>query len=91
MVVAEPPGENHSRVDSLSVAQTDEEIRAVEIVDLDLSVRCRLALSRIGVETVGQLLELTKSELANRIGHIQSCVEEIDTILTGKGLKQREG
>ena len=89
-VVVDGPQDQDQRVDSLSLAQSDDEIRAVQIVDLDLSVRCRLAPVRAGLETVGDLLELAKADLADRLGHVQSCIKEIDEILAGKGLKQRE-
>jgi DNA-directed RNA polymerase alpha subunit len=89
-VVVDEPQEQGHRVDSLSLAQSEEEIRAVKIVDLDLSVRCRNALVQMGLETVGDMLELTKTDLANRLGHIQLCIKEIDDLLAGKGLKQRE-
>ena len=89
-VVVDEPQDQGRPPYPLSVAQTEEEIRAVPIVDLELSVRCRLALTRIGLNTVGDLLELTKTDLDSRLGQIQSCIREVDDMLTGKGLKQRE-
>jgi DNA-directed RNA polymerase alpha subunit len=73
--------------DSLSAAKANEEIRGVKIVDLDLSVRCRLALTRIGIDNLGALLQLTKDDLSKQLEQLPLCIDEIEEFLVGKGLK----
>lgn len=54
-------------IDAFATADSLEELRAVPIVDLPLSVRCRLAIFRMGLETVGDILDSPRERVCRRL------------------------
>ena len=76
VVTDEPPVRSSYR-DMLDGAKTMDEIRAVQVVDLPLSVRCRLALTKLGAKTVGDLLDLSVVVVFDRLGAASLCAEEL--------------
>jgi DNA-directed RNA polymerase subunit alpha len=59
---------------------------ATPIADLDLSVRSSKCMSLLGVQTVGELLEHTESELLKTKNFGQTSLQEIKTKLASLGL-----
>src|SRR5262245_10957071 len=54
-----PPARDCRQHDSLAEAATPDEVRAVPVFDLPLSVRCRNLLDKLGVVTFGNLLDMS--------------------------------
>ena len=57
---------------------------------VDRGMRPEKCLHRIGVETIGQLTEKTKSELKAIRNFGQKCLEEVKAKLAEKNLSLRE-
>jgi DNA-directed RNA polymerase subunit RPC12/RpoP len=76
VVIDQPLREVLTR-DLLADARTMDEIRAVPVVDLPLSVRCRLALTKLGADTVGDLLDISIGAVCDRLGTTSPCAEQL--------------
>ena len=76
VVVNEPPPEYVPR-NSFADAKSVDETRKIKIVDLHLSVRCRLALTKMGAETVGDLLDFGREAVLHHIGQSSVCAEQL--------------
>src|SRR5438445_6977844 len=57
VVIDDPSHQEILSHDPLAAAKSTDEIRAVQVVDLPLSVRCRNALRKLGARTLGDLLD----------------------------------
>jgi len=68
----------------------DNEAYQLPISDLDLSVRSSKCMSLLGVNTVGELLEHTESELLKTKNFGQTSLQEIKTKLASLGLTLRK-
>lgn len=55
-------------------------ILEIQVVDLKVSVRCRLHLYQAGIRTVGDLLQLTTAEIAARSSELPRSVDEISQL-----------
>ena len=53
------------------------DVRFVPIVDLHLSVRCRLALTQLPAETIGDILEHGRDSVVDHIGADSSCCADL--------------
>lgn len=86
-VVLDRPVEFRRRqVNMLLAAKSPAEAEAVQLVDLDLPVRCRLLLMRMGIETFGDLVQHAKETfLSPRLESGISCLEEVLKLLEGRG------
>lgn len=73
VVVDQPPPEDLPR--SPFAETTDA--RSVPIVDLALSVRCRLALTDLPAETVGDILEYGLDAVVAHVGRGSSCSADL--------------
>jgi Bacterial RNA polymerase, alpha chain C terminal domain len=65
------------------------ELRAVLLVDLNLSVRTTLSLDKLGIATVGDLLDTTEANIRNQVIMPEHVIEEIRRLLESKGLALR--
>lgn len=80
VVVGQPPPKP-VRSDALALASSVDEVRAVPVVDLPLSIRCRLAISRLGVSTVGELLDLKKQTVRERLREDPAFMDGVEQLL----------
>lgn len=86
VVVDEQPHRRYPR-DLLAEATTDSERRAVMIVDLDLSIGCRHKLHRLGLSTLGELLQQPHDSLRSALGESSSCFEQVQALLAHYGME----
>ena len=63
--------------DPFAEAATGDETRGIPIVDLALSVRCRLTLTNMGAQTVGDLLDSGREAVLQRLGESTMCAEDL--------------
>ena len=68
-------------------ATTLSEIRNLKIDQLDLSVKTRNLLAKVGVTTVGELLVCTEAQLRSETNVSDRIIAEIEQLLADKGLK----
>jgi hypothetical protein len=68
-------------------AMSAGDYRAVPVVDLPLTVRCRLAIIRLGVENLGELLKLTRNVAHDRLGEHLEYIEEVERLLDLHGIE----
>jgi DNA-directed RNA polymerase subunit RPC12/RpoP len=86
-VVVDQPPQRKPRVDDLlDVAKTIDEIRAVPVVDFALSVRSRRAIFRLGVNNMGDLLDLTRQTAHERLSDQPNVLEELEQLLAKHGI-----
>lgn len=70
--------------------ESDRNVREMTIFDLDLSVRSFNCLKRAGVSTVGDLLEMTESEVSKLRNMSKKSTEEVVNKLATMGLKLKD-
>ena len=63
---------------------------SIPIEDLDLSVRSYNCLKRVGIETIGDLVSKTESELAAMPNFGKKSIEEVRETLQAHGLTLRD-
>ena len=73
VVVDEPPPDYLPR----NPFSETSDARAVPIVNLELSVRCRLALTKLPAETVGDILDHGRDSVIAHIGPDTSCCADL--------------
>jgi DNA-directed RNA polymerase alpha subunit len=61
-------------------------LQEFRIDELGMSVRTTMSLTQMGVDTIGQLLEINKSDIRNAFQRSESIIMEIGKLLDGKGL-----
>ena len=76
VVVDEPPPEYLPR-NPFAEIRTPDDTRAIKIVNLDLSVRCRLTLTKMGAVTVGDLLDAGRQSVLEHVGESSVCAEQL--------------
>lgn len=81
VVVNEPPP-RFLPTNPFSAANTIEETRGIKIVDLAISVRCRLTLSNMGADTVGDLLDAGRQSALEHVGDSSACAEELTELFS---------
>ncbi|WP_145052718.1 hypothetical protein [Lignipirellula cremea] len=86
-VVVDQPLPTAEHVDSLAAAQTDSEKRDVKIVDLPLSIRCRLQIHKMNIETLGGLLQISKDAVRQQLAESPTYIDDIQSMLDEHGLK----
>ncbi len=65
----------------------DRNLLETKIIDLNLSIRSFNCLKRAGVETLGDLIEKTPSDIQNMRFIAPKCVTEITNTVHSYGLK----
>lgn len=68
----------------------DKKILETQFVDIGLSIRSYNCLRRIGVETLGDLLQKTPSEIKSAPGIVPKCINEIFALVYDLGLELKE-
>ena len=86
VVVAEPPP-NHVIQSPLDRAQTSAEKRAVPVVDWPLSIRCRAWVNKMGIKTIGDLLDQDPEKLRLQLAGSPGYFEQIEEMLSDHGLQ----
>jgi hypothetical protein len=87
VVIAGSPSPGEKLLALLAQAQSEEEINQINVAELELSVRSHLALSRAGLYTLGDLLQLTQPQLAERLSAHSGQIAEIEQLLAEGGLR----
>jgi hypothetical protein len=72
-----PDPRDSKRHDPLAEAATPDEVRAVPVVDLPLSVHCRNLLNKMGVTNFGNLLDMSILAVCDRLGTGSNSAEEV--------------
>ncbi len=72
-------------------AEVSEEILSEHIDALNLSVRSRKCMERLGIETIGALVSRTEPELLSAKNFGQTSLNEIKARLEERGLRLKEG
>lgn len=67
-------------------ARTETEIRAIAIEELDLSVRTKRSLEKVGINTVGELLDSTEAQIRRGLAVSDSVIAEVKRLLASKDL-----
>jgi len=52
-------------------------VRLIPIVNLELSVRCRLALTKMAASTVGDVLDYGRDAVIAHVGDCTGCADDI--------------
>jgi DNA-directed RNA polymerase subunit alpha len=68
-------------------ASVDKESLSKPISELTLSTRCKNALEKMGIETIGNLASKTEDELLRHRGFKQTYIDEIKAQLAEQGFK----
>jgi hypothetical protein len=76
-VIVDRPPPRPAPSNLLTLAVTLDEVRAVPVVDLPLSIRCRLAICQMGFSTVGELLDLGRQNVHERLREHPDLMEEV--------------
>jgi hypothetical protein len=87
MVVFDGLPPHMSVVGPLVAAETPEEKLKVNVVDLPLPVRCRAKIYKLNVETLGDLLCLSKNIVRSHLADSPNCFPEIEEMLNEHGLE----
>ncbi len=69
----------------------EDDILAHPTVDLQLSVRCRKCLERLGINTIGDLTNVTEDELLSMRNFGRTSLDEIKSRLSAHGLSLSDG
>jgi hypothetical protein len=85
-VVVEESAEDRRRRAPLLVARSNAEKLAVRIEEPELSVRTQLALAKLGIATVGDLLRLAKEHVRSQFAQSSYSFEEVTTLLAEHGI-----
>jgi hypothetical protein len=80
VVVDEPPPPR-APYDPFAEAQTPQQVREIKIVDLPLSVRCRLALTKTDSETLGDILNHGRHAVLKHLGESSACAHDLCRLL----------
>lgn len=80
VVVDQEPPREVAPMNMLTEATTIDEIRAFPIVDLPLPLRCRLAITTLGVCNLGELFDLTRPIVRERLAEHPSYIEDIERL-----------
>ena len=87
VVIDSPPPESDAvAVNPLDAAKTVEEKLAVPIVDLPLSVRCRLKMSTLEAGTLGEFLQVPASDIRKHFEDDRSSIDQIAELLNQHGV-----
>jgi hypothetical protein len=78
LVVVERSGSDVLQSDPLSLAGTLAEKRAVLVIDLPLSVRCRNTLNKLGIKTVAHLLSRPYEEIRDSFTDSPQRLDELN-------------
>ncbi len=81
-----PPVEDEEEVE-----YDEDDIFARPTVDLQLSVRCRKCLERLGINTIADLTNVTEDELLSMRNFGRTSLEEIKSRLGAHGLSLSDG
>jgi len=76
-VVVDQPPPPRAPHDPFAEARTLEQMREIQIVDLPLSVKCRLALTRANAETLGDLLNHGRAAVLRHLGEFSACADDL--------------
>jgi hypothetical protein len=80
-VVVDEPTLDYRPRNPFADAESMEDTRAIKVVDLALSVRCRLTLTKMGADTVGDLLDAGRQSVLEHVGETSVCGEELLQLL----------
>lgn len=73
VVVDETPAQHRSP----NLFVTTSDARSIPIVNLELSVRCRLALARLPANTVGDLIDQGRDVVVDHLGAETTCCRDL--------------
>ena len=86
----EGPSEMMGTLSQPTAAAAPTDPRTVPIANLDLSIRARRCMENLEIQTVGELLERTESELLGSKNFGQTSLNEVRRKLEGLGLALRK-
>lgn len=80
LIVADEPPTEYRQKNPFVDASSLDAVRRVAIVNLELSVRCRLALTKMDATSVGDLLDFGRDAVIFQVRECSGCAEDLLTL-----------